>query len=244
MRKIIFGLVFFFPMFLLGINDFVFLSIPKCGTHLLQSVLKELSGLEPIFDEEIEALIKAKKNKQFVSSHNLIKSQVDVNYLIDKKFKIIFLYRDPRDQLISFIFWVADKKPPHPIYSDLDSEIEAYINNNFHENWFVPFTQQLKGIPAEQILQIRYVDLVGARGGGTDEIQYATVCKIANFIDIPIFSQKIDSIFDKIWGHSKTFRKGIMRDWEKYFKSEHIKIYKEKYGEALKNLNYETGDNW
>lgn len=247
--KNVFTILFLcFPFLIQGMHDFVYLSVPKSGTHLLQKVLEEMTGLKPqslrSYDGAIESIEETKKNNQFLYTHNLLRESKVTDYLVSKNYKIILIYRDPRDQLISFIFWIANKKPPHPIYKDFDTELTAYINGHFHEAWFVPFYEQVNIMPSDSVLKIRYEDLVGSRGGGNDDVQFATILEIANFLDISISEEKSRSIFDKVWGHSKTFRKGIIGDWKNYFTEEHIRLYKKVYGNVLIDLHYEDNTDW
>lgn len=227
-------------------EDFVFISVPKCGTNLLVHILEELSGLKNFVPEhhnkkrniDYEDL---KRNSQFVVSHELFEEECD--YVIKNKYKVISIYRDPRDQLISLIFYTKT------ITEDSSEErinnvITSCIDRDIYEKWYSDVFNQFKKISSENLLRIKFEDLIGSRGMGDDEIQLQTVIKLSEFLDIQISHEKAKLIVDKVWGHSITFRKGCIGDWKLYFKLDHILMYKQKYGKELIELGYEKDYSW
>lgn len=263
MKKYILFLLLLIPSLILGEENFMFISIPKCGTNLLSGVLQDMTGLawglpdEKDIELEVE---KACQNKKMLFSHRVTPPSIE--FLLSKNYKFIFLYRDPRDQLISFIFWMKKMAPNHLIskFSDVNDQIHAMLTEKIkitqsftmstdedelsHEYWFNVFYDQVADIPPQSIYRVRFEDIIGSRGGGSDEIQLSTILSIAKFLDIPLSEEKAKNIIDKRWGYSGTFRNGQIGDWKNYFNSEHIQLYKQNYGNLLINLNYERDLDW
>lgn len=64
------------------------------------------------------------------------------------------------------------------------------------------------------VLVVRYEDLVGSRGGGSDIDQYHTVEKILKHIDRENNGRSIRSITSQLYGGTHTFRKGTIDGWK------------------------------
>lgn len=254
MMKNILALLILLPALLMGVDDFVYVTNPKSGTHLLVEILKEVSGLNwrHLLDQHDTISIeleKAKQNNQFLFKHTL--SEEETWFLISQKCKFVFLYRDPRDQLISQIFWVMRVDPTDPICAikDLNRQITSLITGTdkikpFFENWFAPLYHEVEKVPLGYVCKVKFEDIIGSRGGGSDENQLSTILEIANFLDKPLSFEEAQDIVSHLWGNPGTFRKGIIGDWKNYFTPEHIQLYKERYGNILIELGYETDMNW
>ena len=260
MRKFLLSLLLL-PSLLMGVENFMFMSVPKCGTNLLNGILQDMSGLQwaakynPDISQEVASSV---ENNQFLFRHLI--SQDHLDYLIAHDYKFIFLYRDPRDQLISYIFWMTKMVPDYAIskIEGIENQITAMLSvspneeenvleeskNISHDCSYGKFYRQCKLIPKENLMKVKFEDLIGKKGGGNNRAQMKTLKRIANFLDIDISRDRIKEIIDERWGHSGTFRQGEIGEWKKYFTPEHIQMYKEKYGRQLIRLGYEKDCNW
>lgn len=93
---------------LLGNNlNIFYASIPKCGSHLLQKYLSLLTDKEFVVSDNRLFLKESQLNN--LSSNNILSSHAfcnneNLNLINKKKLRGIFIYRDPRDHIISFIY--------------------------------------------------------------------------------------------------------------------------------------------
>lgn len=234
---------------LLAEADFTMLSVPKCGTHLLVECLKGISEKTPYgipslsFSKDPNIIDSIKSEGKFIYAHGYSKEQRDQLNLIG--YKVLFIYRDPRDQLISLMYWLKylPEYPPSKI-QDTNNIIHELITGNLYgmpayETYYNKTFVQLKDFPLEKMLMIKFEDLVGSKGGGDDDIQHATILEIANFLEIELSLEKAKEIGISLWGSSMTFRKGKIGQWKDYFTPQHIELYKERYQSVLIELKYD-----
>lgn len=168
----------------MSVQDFIFVSIPKCGTNFQGGVLEEISGLNWAItrqDNIAKEIADAKSLNRFLFRHRISKSHID--YLLEHNYKFIFLYRDPRDQLISFIFWMMKMVPEHqlskisPFKEQIRNAIlasshsyevftkETDSNEIAHSYWYHIYYHQLDNIPEESRFRVKFEDIVGEKGG-------------------------------------------------------------------------------
>ena len=107
------------------------------------------------------------------------------------------------------------------------------------------------------LLICHYEDLVGPLGGGSEERQRKEVERVASFLGLTLSVDKIDKLVSLLYGneinpfgrkqfsgYQSTFRKGQIGAWRGVFNEEHIKVFKERLGQALIDLGYEKDLNW
>lgn len=260
------------PLILLSKNIFsnfnpTFLtSIPKCGTNLL---IKNIKLLFKNFNYMSNYTFN--KSWIFLDHKGLEKSSKKINSILvghifyDKKYvqllkkykaKGIFIFRDPRDQIISLCYWYKSKHPetiPDLINSDIDKLISSLIKNArlFGTNLNIKncYEKYLHWKKENIIYTTQFEKLVGPEGGGSQEEQIQEIKNISNFLGLKKTDQEIIDITNKLWGNnegpsSHTFREGQIGSWKKHFTEENKKLFKEIAGQLLIDLGYEKDLNW
>lgn len=213
--------------------------ITKQGNHRsTQEVLKEIElirpgvigwGYVPPKDEYIRSLCR--------SSH--------VNY---------FLYRDPRDQLISHIFYAIDMHEQHRLREyylrlpDMDARITATIKGIDEPGFEYPNVRDLyegvfQWLEQPGVMAIRFEEL---RHSPQSVIKKMLELIRNNGLDFPSPEDVlIDTIMNAIQpAKSPTFRQGKSGSWREYFNDEHKRLFKEIAGDVLIRLGYENGYDW
>ncbi|MDR3647104.1 MAG: sulfotransferase domain-containing protein [Candidatus Babeliales bacterium] len=223
-----------------------FSSIPKCGTHLLKETITFLtkkkykhcshfkSGREdhlPTFDP----------SKEFIFWH-IPYSTYASNSLTKQNFRSIFLYRDPRDQLISYIFWVI--KDPSQIPFSQTKKLYPFDWNDFltiliqNVNEF--YKSYIPWINSPNVLSVKFEDLISK----DKNIQINTIKKICSHIKVKPTEDLISNCYKETFGKAGTFREGKKGAWRKYFSKEHVHLFKKHAGQLLIDLKYEKDFNW
>ncbi|NGX63719.1 MAG: hypothetical protein KR126chlam6_01132 [Candidatus Anoxychlamydiales bacterium] len=250
MRKIKYAIIFFLIFGLQlcyakpSISTF---SIRKSGTHMLTRLLELLE-----IPHRLNHLLYLDEFNEFLANPNL---------------KGIVLIRDPRDVCVSSVFWHS---PPRGIQGGLplnekdmqhldpdqlniwnESSFEKRLSIMIGHNFPLPYSQvnleyelAKKALKNNNFFLIRFEDLVGERGGGSDEKQYSTIKKLLLFLKMDIPEEKIKFAMNQLYGSSLSFRKGIIGDWKNYFTSEHIALFKKKMNHTLLEWNYEDKWDW
>ncbi|MBV7269168.1 sulfotransferase domain-containing protein [Winogradskyella luteola] len=207
-------------------------SLPKSGTHLLESLFLQLPLMRHCGKKtlrlEIQNSVNSKlgvlssiKKGQFLLSHMQYHKGA-LQTIVANKTKIIHLVRDPRDVLISHLNYIErmdTTQKAHKFLAEYDTRFEklkAMINGKkdilepFPEvlDKFLPWTQ------LDEVLCIKFEHLIGPNGGGNKQKQIDTVKKICNYISIELNDKQIDNICGKIYSvKSSTFNKGKIGNW-------------------------------
>ncbi len=249
-------------------KQIVQISIPKSGTYLVCKCIKAFTGRQWVsrkkrqkFNRSMYYMVTMndlKKMtslppKEFLRSH-LYYSEKYAQHLNNEKIIKFFVYRDPRDQAVSLAFYMLKQINVWPHIKNisfddllLDIIIQGSTFNNMPPSVkgvaqlyeaYMPWMQE------PNILSIRFEDLVGSKGGGSAEMQIFTLQKIAEHLDLDLSREKIDSIAEKLFGGTETFREGKIGSWKKYFKEQHREAFKEVAGNILIALGYENDTNW
>jgi hypothetical protein len=237
------------------------ISIPKCGTHLLSKVVQLLTDSKsthwtPITNEPFDdtkyfyistnalyALTHLPAGEHYIT--HLFYDEDHAHYLDNKDFRIFFLYRDPRDQSVSSAFFLQKIMP---VFAKIpfDDFLLSIIDGQFNEGRNVGklYAEYEEWLKFPNILTIRFEDLVGSKGGGSDETQMLTIKKIAQHLGISVSETKINDVISQLFGNTYTFREGKIGSWQKYFKKTHIDAFKQYGSETLIKWGYEKDNNW
>lgn len=185
-------------------------------------------------------------------------------YIDENSKAMLMIIRDPRDMLVSFAHMVqTNKRNPadtialEPLLLDLiDGRQKNYITwaTEIHDAYPVIwemgicayYRQFLPFINCKKCLTIRFEELVGTLGGGTDAAQCATIKRIAKHVGRPISDDKVATVAAQLFGNSATFREGKIGSWVQYFTPQVKAAFKATPGatELLIELGYEKDNSW
>ena len=240
--------------------------IPNSGTHLLRQTLNLLPTTVPRWtyhlDENMPGYLdqlKTVRNGQVATAH-LPWSERLLEILTSNGIRILFMIRDLRDVFVSSIYYIVNKAPDHLLHqylSSLKSDDErllvsirgvpehCYPGGVRPKVWDNYVESVLPWLDEPMCLTIRFEDLVGSKGSGSDEKQLETVASIVRHLGIELSEKAIEEIAAKSFcTHTRTFRKGQIGDWRNSFTEEHKKVFKEVYGDFLIRLGYEKNQDW
>jgi len=164
--------------------------------------------------------------KQFASSHQ----------------KLVVIYRDPKDVIVSAARWNSDYS-----WESITLTIKKIFNKELPYNilydvkrfsGFLSLCQSKKNVRT-----VRFEDIIGNRGNGSDHIQRKTVRKLALFLGYKLSEEEISRVIEKSWGKGHTFRCPEIGGWEKYLVDEYYNLFKNsKWNELTKELGYKPLD--
>lgn len=165
-----------------------------------------------------------------------------------------FIYRDPRDMLVSHVFFATDMHLSHGMHeyyqslNNFDERLKVAITGINQNNLFlVNVRQRYEGVfewlEQSDVMCIRFEDLINLRE--------QTLNKMLDEVEktgfsIPVSREKalqvlLTSIQPK---KSHTFRSGKTGGWKDHFTSEHKSLFKDVAGDLLEKLGYEKDNNW
>ncbi len=253
-------------------------SYPKSGTHLLYQILYSIPGLQTWDDiVSVQALcgimntashvrwkVGSAPDGSIVRSHLMHCDEI-LDILQEFNCKTLFIYRDLRDVAVSHARWVTKEERIflHDAYAqhiNFDEQLMSSIKGvplgtPFGSNISQPdigtdFSRWKGWVSDLDTCAVKFEELVGERGGGSEETRLDLVEKILDYLGINLSAKQIKSQFASYAlnpEESHTFRKGgkgNIGGWKKFFKDEHKAAFKSVAGKTLIELGYEQDMNW
>jgi hypothetical protein len=246
-------------------------AMPKSGSHLLTQILGGLISLGPFVNPGFPPVNRSESNQPLSSEnivHNLKRMKYgDIRYgyihaeepylsiLTNNNRATIFLYRDPRDLLVSHVFYATEMYKGHGMHqyytkvlSSMEERINAAIQGVVEPGYELPsvvkrFEYYLGWLSQPEILSLKFENLILDRD--------TTLGRLLEFLETRGFSANIErktaiNLLGKSVEPQKsgTFRKGIPGGWREYFSEANKSMFKQVVGDLLIKLGYETDNNW
>jgi sulfotransferase 6B1 len=246
-------------------------SKPKSGSHLLLQVLAGFTQIMPyayVASEPVRTITKEGRRR---SSPEVVRelrsiprgvigwgyietSPENVALLCTPNRVNYFLYRDPRDMLVSQVYFATDMLEEHGMHAyykslpDFGARLSAAITGVDHDGLkMVSVKQRYAGVfdwmQQADVLCIRFEDLMNQRNttlnAMLDQLEKAGY-KIPMPRDrsLAILGEAIQP------GKSRTFRSGKTGSWREHFTDEHKHLFKDVAGDLLVRLGYEQSNDW
>jgi hypothetical protein len=165
-----------------------------------------------------------------------------------------FIYRDPRDMLVSQVFFATDMHEEHGMHAfykslpDFEERLKIAITGIDRDGLkMVNVRQRYVGVflwlEQPQVMCIRFEDLINKRDATLsamlDEVQ-----KTGYTIPTPR-EKALEILVEAIQPKkSHTFRSGKTGGWKEHFTEEHKTLFKDVAGDLLVRLGYEEDNNW
>jgi hypothetical protein len=244
---------------------------PKSGSHLLLQVLQGLTEILPLAyvqAEPVRSITKAgqrRKAEEILEDLRRIPRGVvgwgyldptseNVGFLCRPDRVNYFLYRDPRDLLVSQVFFATDMYEDHGMHAyynslpDFASRLKVAIAGiNQDDLKMVSVRQRYEGVlqwlKTQYVLCLRFEDFINRPqetfGAMLDEVEKTGY-------RIPTQRREASRILAQSIQprKSRTFRSGKVGGWREHFAPEHKRLFLDVAGDLLVSLGYEKGDDW
>jgi len=247
------------------------ISFPKSGTHLLDQILLGFSNVAPYakrlhsFYAEYEGESGRKRSPKqalawldslhpgdIASAHLFARAEA-VSRACSPKFVPYFIFRDPRDVVVSHVFYVTDMEARHVHHAyyqslpDFAARLNASILGRPEAGIEFPniaerFAPYLGWLDQPSVLTIHFEDLIHDRPATLNRIIDHLLARVPIQAPRQVILDSLESSINP--QRSPTFRSGKTGEWKKHFTDEHKRIFKEVAGDLLVRLGYETGNDW
>lgn len=246
-------------------------SKPKSGSHLLLQILNGFTQIMPYKyveadpvrtieregrrKTEEEILHQLKRIPQGVIGWGYVEASAENVAFLCKPHRVnYFIYRDPRDMLVSQVFFATDMHEEHGMHDyykslpDFGERLKVAITGIDRDGWYMVSVKQryasvFEWLQQENVMSIRFEDLINNRAATLhamlDEVE-STGYKIPTPRDEAL-TILIEAIQPK---KSHTFRAGKTGGWREHFTEEHKNLFKDVAGDLLVQLGYEENNNW
>ncbi len=246
-------------------------SKPKSGSHLLLQVLNGFTQIMPYRYVDADPIRTIEKNGRRKTKEEILDelkrvpngvigwgyveaSTENISVLCQPERVNYFIYRDPRDMLVSQVFYATDIHEEHGMHDyynslpDFGARLNVAITGIDQDGLkMVSVKQRYAGVfqwlEQKNVMCIRFEELINNRD--------VTLNAMLNQVEktgykIPTLREKALSILAEAIQPKKshTFRSGKTGGWREYFTEEHKKLFKDVAGELLVRLDYEKNNDW
>lgn len=246
-------------------------AMPKSGSHLIIQVLQGLTRLGPFINSGFPPVNRGEDNRKLSDEAVLANIQRmrpgDIGYgyvsavepyvsaLTQPRRATVFVYRDPRDMIVSHIFYATQMHPGHWMrryYTEVLHSMEERINAAIEGvdepgSELTPIRRRYEGylgwLEQPDVLSLRFEDLILDRPATLERL--LDYLKQRGFILRLPRAQAIATLESAIAPKkSGTFRKGQPGNWREHFTNANKELFKEKAGDMLIRLGYEEDGEW
>jgi len=250
------------------------ISFPKSGTHLLDQILLGFSDVAPYakrlhsFYAEYEGESGRKRSPEQalkwldalrsgdVASAHLFARPDAIARVTTSGFVPYFIFRDPRDVVVSHVFYVTDMEARHVhhgYYQSLpgfNARLKISILGRPDLDVEFPdiaarFAPYLGWLGQDSVMKIHFEDLVNDRVAALNRIIDHFLARVPlspSGTSRQLILESLEAAINP--QRSPTFRSGKTGEWKKRFTDEHKKIFKDVAGDLLIRLGYEKDNNW
>jgi hypothetical protein len=246
-------------------------SKPKSGSHLLLQILNGFTQIMPYryVDADPIRTIRAqggrRKAEAIAADLQRVPQGVigwgyvdatpeNVTVLCQPNRVNYFIYRDPRDMLVSQVFFASDMHEEHGMHAyykslpDFGARLNVAITGIERDGLkMVSVKQRYEGVfqwlGQKHVMCLRFEDLINNRDA-TLNAMLDEVEKTGYKIPTPR-EKALTILVEAIQPRkSHTFRSGKTGGWKQHFTDEHKKLFKEVAGDLLVRLGYEKNNDW
>jgi hypothetical protein len=246
-------------------------SKPKSGSHLLLQILNGFTKIMPYRYVDAEPIRTVKRNGGRRSAADILAdlrsvpdgvigwgyvdaTEENTSFLTAAGRVNYFIYRDPRDMLVSQVFFATDMHEEHGMHEyynslpDFGARLNVAITGIDRGGLeMVSVKQRYEGVfqwlEQKNVMCIRFEELINNRdvtlNAMLDEVE-KTGYKIPTPREkaLPVLVDAIQP------GKSHTFRSGKTGGWKEHFTEGHKKLFKDVAGDLLVRLGYEKDNDW
>jgi hypothetical protein len=246
-------------------------AMPKSGSHLIIQVLRGLTRLGPFVNTGFPPVNRAEDNRKL--PHEAVLANLrrlrpgDIAYgyvqarspfveaLTRPGIATVFVYRDPRDMVVSHVFYATQMHPGHGMhryYTETLQTMEERINAAIQgveepgaelSSVCAKYAAYLGWLAQPEVLSLPFEALILDRDHALAQLLDYLAGR--GFTPRSGRSQAVEILKAAIAPRkSGTFRKGQPGNWREHFTPDNKRLFKELAGDLLVRLGYEEDDDW
>jgi hypothetical protein len=209
-----------------------------------QDELKDfLDPTAPAFERLLDGLA-AMPDNSYLHGHFVFDPELH-RRARDAGISIVFLYRDPRACLASLAHFLLDRHEPASLARrlpgrDLSTVLRFLVEGDAEAPPFEDFYTPYDGWrEAEGVTTLRFEDVIGPRGGGSDEAQHAVLTSLAERIGWHGEPARLATAIGRTFNPSAgTFRRGTIDGWQDDLRPLRRTIYWERVHKLARGWGY------
>lgn len=220
---------------------YILISVPKSGTNMITQAIggshHQIDGRIQEHDRHPHPYV----IKELVNFDRFARSHLPFSSFYPTLFKImdikgIFLYRDPRDSIVSWLYWIQrEGEIGGGFINFMTDEGVRVAESSDPIKWLISksayhWERFIGWMNVEGVLSLSYEDIL--------ENKERELQKIAEFTENSFGS--VNAMQTRINPSScSTFRKGIIGDWKNHFTDEHTEYFNKEMKRIMEVMGYE-----
>ena len=246
-------------------------AMPKSGSHLIIQVLQGLTSLGPFVNPGFPPVNRSEDNHKlpeaavlenlqrmrsgdiaygYVHSHPLF-----IQELTRPGKAAVFVYRDPRDMIVSHVFYATEMYDQHGMrqyytqqLNNMEERINAAIQGVAEEGAVLSSVREkyenyLGWLEVPQVLSLRFEDLILERDRALSRLLvYLCERGFEPKVDQEVAVERLKRAIAP--SRSGTFRRGKPGNWREYFTPGNKALFKDIAGDLVVRLGYEENSAW
>lgn len=246
-------------------------AMPKSGSHLIIQILEGLVHLGPFVNPGFPPVNRLEDNRKLPDAavlknirrmrrgdiaYGYVQAREPFLSVLDRPERAtIFVYRDPRDMLVSHVFYATTMHTGHGMhkyYNEVLNSMEERLNAAIQgvtepgselSGVRSRYAAYLGWLEQPHVLCLRFEDLILDRE--------TALSRLLDYLDGRGFRSRVargqavevlkNAIAPK---KSGTFRKGQPGNWREHFTPANVALFKEYTGDLLLRLGYERDQDW
>lgn len=207
---------------------------------------------QPLSDRQFALLLRSVPNGAFATAH-APHSAFLARLLATLDMRQVLLVRDPRDVVVSYLHFATTHEWHHHhaylngAYDDDDERLLALIEGfpgcegvERRPSIGDVFDRYLPWLDDPQTVVVRFEDLIGPQGGGSQERQHDAVRRVASHLDRSLAPAQIADVAGKVYSRkSYTYRSGAINGWQDVFTPRHREACAAVASDVLQRLGYD-----
>lgn len=233
-----------------GVDRLWFSGLHVIDKNFWAGPVADTEAYAPVDEARFRKGMRKVRNGQFATSH-LTAQPVVIKALHDLGFAPLLMIRDPRDIAVSLSFWYGTNPRLYTwerfsaMSSDAERLMAAIVGlpGGAGQQPVPSIGERLRHfrgwLDEPGTCVVRFEQLVGAAGGGSDEEQFETVRRVLRHCRRETDDRRTADLARSVFAtHSKTFRRGAIATWPEHFGDEHRAAFDEVAGAELAAYGY------
>ena len=246
-------------------------SKPKSGSHLLLQILNGFTRIMPYKYVQADPVRTIEKEGRRKTSEEVLRDlkriprgvigwgyveaiPENVAFLCAPHRVNYFIYRDPRDMLVSQVFFATDMHEEHGMHDyykslpNFSERLKVAITGIDQDGLYMVNVKQryagvLEWLEQSHVMCIRFEDLINNRDVTLDTMLDEVESTGYN---IPTPRQRALTVLREAIQPKKshTFRSGKTGGWREHFTDDHKGLFKDVAGDLVVKLGYEKNNDW
>lgn len=242
-------------------------SMPKSGTHLLSALLDQIEGMRfsgriVMYNEahrhisgrrlkQLDSCLDGLRSSHYFGAHLIRDEQVETR-VAARDVKMITMIRDPRAVIASALHYVQTaqqlkrRQEILRVFPDQESVVRGLVVGHGRpgDRFYFPeigsrFASYVAWADSPLGMTVRFEDIVGGRGGGSDDEQVRQVASVLRYLGHATPTETASVMAGRLFSERAiTFRAGVVDSWKQDIPARLISEIEDRCADSMHRMGY------